>query len=119
MSATDRCKPGIYKVGNQQFYLPRLFLVAALPLVNKRSANRMAVILLPAVLLLALYHFGYELGSDEYRNIIGWVRSYVGFIAFALSAASVTFCATNLFKLHYASCEEAYQRPNRFKIQRS
>ena len=31
----------LYKVGNQQFYLPWLLMVSALPLVNKQSADRM------------------------------------------------------------------------------
>ena len=40
----------LYKVGHQQFYIPWLFMVGSLPLVNKRSADRIAIILLPAVL---------------------------------------------------------------------
>src|SRR5262249_42125590 len=43
----------LYKVGHQWFYLPWLFMVASLPLVGKQSADRMAIILLPAVLLLS------------------------------------------------------------------
>src|SRR4029450_4269765 len=58
----------LYKVGHQQFYVPWLFMVASLPLVNKQSADRMAIILLPAVLLLSLYHFGYAFGSDHYHH---------------------------------------------------
>jgi hypothetical protein len=85
-----------YKVGNQQFYLPWLFLVAALPLLNRSSADRMATVLLPAVLLLSLYHFGYEFYSDTYTHEFHWVRSYGGFIAFAVSAVTITLCAINL-----------------------
>ena len=79
----------LYKVGHQQFYLPWLFMVAALPLINKQSADRMAIIFLPAVLLLSLYHFGYTL--DRYKHD-SWVRSYGGLIAFVVSAASIAVC---------------------------
>lgn len=85
----------LYKIGHQQFYLPWLFMVASLPLVNKQSADRMAIILLPAVLLLSLYHFGYFAG-DRYHNMLGWVRSYGGFIAFLVSAASIAACVIDL-----------------------
>jgi hypothetical protein len=87
-----------YKVGHGNFYVPWLFLVAALPLVNKSSADRMAIVLLPAVLLLSLYHFGFRFGSDGYNVVFGWVRSYGGFIAFAVAAASITLCATTLWR---------------------
>ena len=83
----------LYKVGNQQFYLPWLFMVAALPLVNERSADRMAIIFLPAALLLSLFHFGYDFASDHYRHELGWVRSYGGgLIAFVVSSASIAAC---------------------------
>jgi hypothetical protein len=83
----------LYKIGNQQFYIPWLFMVAALPLVHKQSADRMAIIFLPAVLLLSLYQFGYQFGSDPYYiHEFGWVRSYGGLIAFAVSAASIAAC---------------------------
>jgi Glycosyltransferase family 87 len=83
-----------YKTGSGNYYLPWLFLVAALPLVNKSSADRMAIIFLPAVLLISLADFGYRFASDGF----GWVRSYGGFIAFAVSAASITLCATTLWR---------------------
>ena len=83
----------LYKVGNQQFYLPWLFMVAALPLVNERSADRMAIIFLPAALLLSLFHFGYDFASDHYRHELGWVRSYGGgLIAFVVSSVSIAAC---------------------------
>jgi hypothetical protein len=82
----------LYKVGHQQFYIPWLFMIASLPLVNKQSADRMAIILLPAVLLLSLFHSGYDLGfvSDN-----SWVRLYGGFIAFAVSTASIAACVVD------------------------
>jgi hypothetical protein len=96
-----------YKVGSGNYYLPWLFLVAALPLVNRWSADRMAIILLPAVLLVSLADFGYRFASDGYHDVLGWVRSYGGFIAFPVSAASITLCAFTLLrsppKLNYAT----------------
>jgi hypothetical protein len=87
----------LYKVGNQQFYVPWLVMVASLPLVNKQSADRMAIILLPAVLLLSLYHFGYYFG-DRYKDVLGWVRSYGGFIAFLVSSATIAACVVDLWR---------------------
>ena len=88
----------VYKVGHQQFYVPWLFMVASLPLVNKQSADRMAIIFLPSVLLLSLYHFGYDFASDYYHHVLGWVRSYGGFIAFPVSTASVAVYVVDLWK---------------------
>ncbi len=79
----------LYKVGHQQFYIPWLFMVASLPLLDKKSSDVMAVIFIPAILLLSLYQFGYQFGSDAYRKELGWVRSYGGFIAFPVSIASI------------------------------
>ncbi len=81
-----------YKCGNQQYYLPWLFMVAALPLVGQRSADRMAIILLPVVLLLSLYQFGYEFGTDQYHNQLGWVRDYGGLIAFPVGVLAIAVC---------------------------
>jgi hypothetical protein len=81
-----------YKVGHQQFYVPWLFMVASLPLINKQNADRMATILLPAILLLSIYQFGYEFGSNKYRDEYSWVRSYGGAIAFLVSSASIVAC---------------------------
>jgi hypothetical protein len=78
-----------YKVGHQQFYLPWLFMVASLPLLSRRSADAMAIVLIPAVLFLSLYQFGYQFGSDNYQKQLFWVRQYGGFIAFAVSVISI------------------------------
>ena len=82
----------LYKTGHQQFYLPWLFMVAALLLVDRPPADRMALVLLPAVLLLSLYQYGYDIASDYYGQVLGWVRSYGGFIAFPVSASSIAAC---------------------------
>jgi len=79
-----------YKVGNQQYYIPWLFMIASLPLINKQSADRMAIIFLPAVLLLSLFHAGFDSGFAQ--NPDGWLRSYGGFIAFSVSVASIAAC---------------------------
>jgi Glycosyltransferase family 87 len=83
----------LYKVGNPNFYLPWLFMVASLPLVDKQSADRMAIILLPAVLLLSLHQIGYQFGSDSYKSELYWPQRYVGFIAFLVSTVSIAVCA--------------------------
>lgn len=100
----------LYKVGHQQFYIPWLFMVGSLPLVNKRSADRIAIILLPAVLMLSLYHFGYEFASDQYHHVLGWVRLYGGFIAFPVSAASIAACVFDLWKHRCVSSRQDRQK---------
>jgi uncharacterized membrane protein len=80
----------LYKVGNQQFYLPVLFMVACLPLMNRKPADRMAVSLIPLVLFLSLYQYGYQFASDSYHNEMSWVRAYGGFAAFVINLASIT-----------------------------
>ena len=87
----------LYKVGNQQFYLPWLLMVAALPLVNKQSADRMGIIFLAAVVLLSLYQFGYEFASSGYDNS-SWVRTYGGLIAFAVSVSSIAACVIDYWR---------------------
>ena len=44
-----------YKVGHQQFYLPWLFLVAALPLAGTESSRRLMWICVPQVLFLSAF----------------------------------------------------------------
>ena len=78
-----------YKTGHQQFYIPWLFLVAALPLAGTRSAARLAWIALPLVMFLSMFQWGYAFGSDGYREILGIVRQSVGFPAFALGVATI------------------------------
>jgi hypothetical protein len=107
----------LYKVGHQQYYIPWLFMVASLPLVNKKSADRMAIILLPAVLALSLYHFGYAFGSDHYdrNSALSWVRSYGGFIAFAVSLASIVACMVDLCKHGSPAAQAPY--PEKIQLQ--
>lgn len=79
----------LYKVGHQQFYIPWLFMVASLPLLDRRSSDALAVIVVPAILLLSLYQFGYQFGTYGYTNELGWLRDYGGLIAFPVSVASI------------------------------
>ncbi len=89
----------LYKCGNQQYYLPWLFMLSALPLVNTQSADRMAIIFMPAILLLSVYQFGYEIASHEYRDGFTWVRTYGALVGFALSFASITACMVDYRRL--------------------
>ncbi|WP_068019997.1 glycosyltransferase 87 family protein [Rhodoplanes sp. Z2-YC6860] len=86
----------LYKVGHQQFYIPWLFMVASLPLMSSRPSDVIAMILMPAVLLLSLYQFGYQFGSDGYQKQLFWIRQFAGFIAFLVSATSIAVCSMYL-----------------------
>ena len=81
-----------YKVGHQQFFLPWLVLVAALPLAGTQGARRLALICIPTVLFLSVFQWGYAYGSDGYRQVLGGVRQNVGFVAFALALATFAAC---------------------------
>jgi hypothetical protein len=78
-----------YKVGHPQFYLPWVFLVAALPLAATRSADWLAWICLPMLLFLSAFQWGYAYGSDGYHVVLGNIRRDVGFVAFALGIATL------------------------------
>jgi hypothetical protein len=78
-----------YKVGHQQFYIPWLFLVAALPLAPTSSARRLAWLCLPFVVFLSVFQWGYAYGSDGYNEILGAVRRNIGFFALPFGIATV------------------------------
>jgi hypothetical protein len=73
-----------YKVGHQQFFIPWLFMVASLPLVNNESARRLALCCLPFVFFLSIFQWGYANQTDGYNNVLGGVRRNVGFVSFSL-----------------------------------
>lgn len=76
-----------YKVGNQQFWVSWLALVACLPLINRPDADRLARLSLPYAAFLSLFQFGYVLVQPEYyRGPLTWIRDYVGIPSFALGA---------------------------------
>jgi hypothetical protein len=78
-----------YKVGNPQFFVPWLFLVAALLLAKTISARRLALLCLPFVLFLSAFEWGYAYGSDGYHERLGIVRQNVGLLAFAFGLTTV------------------------------
>jgi hypothetical protein len=78
-----------YKVGHQQFYLPWLFLVDALPLAATPSSHWLARLCLPLVLFLSAFQWGYAYGTDGYNKVLGIIRQDVGFCAFGLSIATI------------------------------
>lgn len=74
-----------YKVGNQQFWLSWLALVAGLPLLNRPDADRLAQAGLPYATFLSLFQLGYVvIPPFYYRDSFAWVRDYVGVPSFIL-----------------------------------
>jgi hypothetical protein len=76
-----------YKVGHQQFYIPWLFLVAALPLAGTASSLRLRTLCLPFATFLSAFQLGYFLSNGTPGFTI--VRHYVGFAAFPLGVATI------------------------------
>lgn len=72
-----------------QFYLPWLFLVAALPLAGTSSAPRLLWTVLPYVIFLAIFMFGYTWGTNHYLKTLQEVRRLVGFASFALGVVTI------------------------------
>ncbi|THD68739.1 MAG: DUF2029 domain-containing protein [Bradyrhizobium sp.] len=79
-----------YKVGHQQFYLPWLFLVAALPLARTPSSKALAWVCVPMVLFLSAFQWGYANGSVNYPNALAFIRRDAGFYAFGLFVVTVS-----------------------------
>ena len=79
----------VYKVGHQQFYLTWIVLLIGLLIVNTRRSAWMAYSAIPAVVLLSVFQFGYEILTDEYREVGGIVRDNVGFAAFLIGWLTV------------------------------
>jgi hypothetical protein len=78
-----------FKVGHPQFYLPWLCLVAALPLAQRASADRLLWTLLPYVLFLDLFQYGYTWGANGYYHQLTEVRRFGGFVSFGLGVATI------------------------------
>lgn len=79
----------IYKVGHQQFYIPWMLLLVGLLILGTSRSKVIAYVCLPYVIFLAAFQFGYEIVTDGYNSIGGFVRDYVGFVSFTLG--SLTF----------------------------
>ena len=77
-----------YKVGNQQFWVTWLALVACLPLAGHPDADRLARLSLPYATFLSLFQLGFILIQPEYfRGPNEWVKDYVGIPSFVLGVA--------------------------------
>ena len=76
-----------YKVGNQQFWLSWLALVAALPLLQREDADWLARLSWPFAIFLSVFQVGYVLLQPKYyQGQWLWVNDVVGVPAFALGA---------------------------------
>lgn len=76
-----------YKVGNPQFWVSWLALVAALPLLNTPDADRLARLSWPYAIFLSLFELGYvALQPQYYLGQWLWVNDVVGVPGFMLGA---------------------------------
>jgi hypothetical protein len=76
-----------YKVGNQQFWVSWLALVACLPLSATAEGNRLARLSVPFAIFLSLFELGYVfLTPNYYQGQWHWVVEWIGIPAFALGA---------------------------------
>jgi uncharacterized membrane protein len=74
-----------YKVGNPQFWVTWLALVAALPLLNAPEADRLARLSRPFAIFLSLFELGYVLLQPKYyQGQWLWVNDVVGVPAFVV-----------------------------------
>jgi hypothetical protein len=74
-----------YKVGNQQFFVSWLAMIAALPLLDRSDADRLARLSWPFAIFLSLFEIGYVvLQPKYYQGQWLWVNDVVGVPAFAL-----------------------------------
>jgi hypothetical protein len=77
-----------YKVGNPQFWISWLALVAALPLLNTPDADRLARLSWPFAIFLSLFQIGYVLLQPQYyQGQWLWVNDVAGVPAFVLGIA--------------------------------
>ena len=74
-----------YKVGNPQFWICWLALVACLPLLDDANADRLARLSLPYAFFLTIFEIGYAiLVPHYYQGPLHWVTDWVGLPSFAL-----------------------------------
>lgn len=80
----------VYKVGNQQFWVTWLALVACLPLIGETAADRLARLSYPFAIFLGLFEIGYILLQPQYyQGQWRWVVDWIGIPAFALGAVQL------------------------------
>lgn len=87
-----------YKVGHQQFFLPWLFLVSALPLLKEKQSDSLSFAMIPLVIYLAFFHFSFDLGSNLMGNRAEWVESSAGLISFVVELLSVALSFFIVFR---------------------
>lgn len=76
-----------YKVGHQQFWVSWLALVAALPLLGRPDADRLARLSWPLAIFLSVFQVGFVLLQPQYyQGQWLWVNDVVGVPAFVLQA---------------------------------
>lgn len=76
-----------YKVGNPQFFVTWLAIVAALPLSNRTGADRLARLTLPYGAFLAIFEIGYVvLQPQYYQGPWLWVNDVAGVPSIVLGA---------------------------------
>ena len=74
-----------YKVGNPQFWVSWLALVAALPLLSRPDADRLARLSWPFAIFLSVFEIGYVvLQPRYYQGQWLWVNDVIGVPAFLL-----------------------------------
>jgi hypothetical protein len=74
-----------YKVGNPQFWVSWLALAAALPMLHRPDADRLARLCWPMALFLSLFQLGYILLQPAYyQGQWRWVNDVIGVPAFVL-----------------------------------
>lgn len=74
-----------YKVGNPQFWVSWLALVAALPLLQRQDADRLARLSWPFAIFLSVFEIGYVvLQPQYYQGQWLWVNDVAGVPAFVL-----------------------------------
>jgi hypothetical protein len=82
----------VYKVGNPQFLVTWLALVASLPLLNAQEADRLARLSLPYAWFLTLFELGYALLEPRYyQGPLLWIVQWVGLPSFIIGAAMIIF----------------------------
>ncbi|MEI6572476.1 MAG: glycosyltransferase family 87 protein [Alphaproteobacteria bacterium] len=90
----------IYKVGHQQFFMPWLFLVAALPLVGQNSSDRLSFLMIPMAIYLSVFHFAFDLGTNLMGNRAEWIETRAGIISFPILLVSLLVGMISLHVSH-------------------
>jgi hypothetical protein len=93
----------LYKVGHQQFFLGWLFMVPTLHLLKLKTADRLAICLIPMVVFLSVLHFAFDLGTNLLGNRPEWITTGEGFISFPIEIVSIVLCFFAVWRGNKAS----------------